>query len=251
MLVKRDVLRALKSFHIQIALIITILFSSLFTFFVGNGNKIGISIFGKLTTYKDLSEVLFNGLDYTKGLGFLITFSIALFIASEYQYNTWQHYISSGKGRVAIYIEKYLFALLLSMTVFLMYTFASYVTSSIIGKTIDVNKIIFVIGRGLIVYATLTSLVVFLSMSLKNYITGILVSSIFVFFEKDIITMFTTLLHKMNMNSEWVGKFSLMKINTVAPIKNISLLSDMLVPCVLIMTATILLGSYLFSKYEL
>lgn len=251
MLVKRDILRALKSFHIQVILVITILFSFLFTFFVGNSNKIGISIFGELTTYKDLSEVLLNGLNYTKGLGFLITFAITLFIAEEYQYNTWQHYICSGRKRWEIYVEKYLFANILALIIFLIYILSSYFTSLIINKAISFDKIIFIISRGIMIYATLASLIVFLSMSFKNYIGGILASLVFVFFEKDIITSILSIFKKSNIDLEFLGKFTLMKINSLGPVANINLLSEMIIPCILITVFSIILGSYCFSKFEL
>lgn len=105
MMLKRDMFRALKSIYVQVGLILTVFLSVLFTFFVGNGDKIGISIFGQLTTYKNLSEVVLNGLDYSKGLGVLVTFIIALFIAQEYQYNTWQHYICSGKKELRFILK--------------------------------------------------------------------------------------------------------------------------------------------------
>lgn len=251
MLVKRDILRALRSFHIQVILVITILFSFLFTFFVGNGNKIGISIFGELTTYKDLSEVLLNGLNYTKGLGFLITFAITLFIAEEYQYNTWQHYICSGRKRWEIYVGKYLFANVLALIIFLIYILSSYFTSLIINKAISFDKIIFIISRGIMIYATLASLIVFLSMSFKNYIGGILASLVFVFFEKDIITSILSIFKKLNIGLEFLGKFTLMKINSLGPVANINLLSEMIIPCILIIVFSIILGSYCFSKFEL
>lgn len=251
MLVKRDILRALKSFHIQVILVITILFGFLFTFFVGNGNKIGISIFGELTTYKDLSEVLLNGLNYTKGLGFLITFAITLFIAEEYQYNTWQHYICSGRKRWGIYVGKYLFANILALIIFLIYILSSYFTSLIINKAISFDKIIFIISRGIMIYATLASLIVFLSMSFKNYIGGILASLVFVFFEKDIITSILSIFKKLNIDLEFLGKFTLMKINSLGPVANINLLSEMIIPCILITVFSIILGSYCFSKFEL
>lgn len=251
MLVKRDILRALKSFHIQVILVITILFSFLFTFFVGNGNKIGISIFGELTTYKDLSEVLLNGLNYTKGLGFLITFAITLFIAEEYQYNTWQHYICSGRKRREIYVGKYLFANVLALIIFIIYILSSYFTSLIINKAISFDKIIFIISRGIMIYATLASLIVFLSMSFKNYIGGILASLVFVFFEKDILTSILSIFKKLNIGLEFLGKFTLMKINSLGPVANINLLSEMIIPCILITVFSIILGSYCFSKFEL
>lgn len=250
MLIKRDILRALKSFHIQVVFIITILFSGIFTFFVANGNKIGISVFGNLTTYKDLSEVLLNGLDYTKGLGFLVTFAIALFISEEYQFNTWQHYICSGRKRTEIYISRYIFALMLAITIFLMYTLSSYFVSVILGKSIDFSKFIFIIRRGVIVYMALTSIVVFLSMSLKNHIAGILGSLAFIFLEKDIISMLINIFNKININIEAFGKFTLMKINAIAPIDNINILTEMFLPCVLIIIVSTLLGNYCFSKFE-
>lgn len=251
MIIKRDILRALKSRYIQIVFIITVVFSSLFTFFVGNGNKIGISIFGELTTYKDLSEILLKGLDYTKGIGFLMTIAISLFIASEYQYKTWQHYICSGSKRIEIYISRFAFSLVLSLTIFLLYILSSYFTSLFIGKDINLNQVLFVINRGIIVYATLASEVVFISMISKNHLAGIIGSLVFVLFEKDISIMLIKLFERMNVNTKLFCKFTLMKINFLAPIKNINLFSEMVLPCFLIVCLTIILGNYLFSKYEL
>lgn len=251
MFVRRECFRAMKSFHIQVLFAIIIAWGSLFTFFVSNGNKIGISIFGELTTYKNLSEVLFNGLNYTKGLGFLITLAIATGIAQEYRYRTWEHSIGSGMNRCAIYFGKYVFAVELAVTLFLTYTLSAYLTSVGIGKTMRFDQILFVIERGIIVYATLAGIVVFLSMSSKNYVSGILLSLAFVFCEKDMLLMMRTLLEKGKIHTGIMARYTLLQINAAAPCEGTHVFSGMLFPCVVITTVVTFLGYFLFSKYEL
>lgn len=250
-LIKRDMYRALNSIYMQIALIAAIIFSTLFTYFVGTGQRIGISIFGELTTYKNLSEVIFNGVNYTKGLGFLITLVVSLFIAQEYQYNTWQHYICSGRKRITIYLQKYLFSILLALIIFLVYVLSFYITSLLIGKPFSLKTMFFIVERGVIVYITLASIIVLLSMSIKNYIASILISIFFVLLEKDVLGLILGFIKKININIGSIGNFSLMKINSVAPMENISVLKDMVVPCAFLIIVTILLGYYNFSKFEL
>ena len=251
MFVKRECFRAVKSVHIQVLFAIIIAWGSLFTFFVGNGNKIGISVFGELTTYKNLSEVLLNGLNFTKGLGFLITLAIALGIAQEYRYRTWVHFIGSGMDRCAIYLGKYFFSMGLAIAFFLTYTMSAYLTSVGMGKTMSFDQILFVIERGIIVYATLAGIVVFLSMSSKNHVSGILFPLAFVFCEKDMFVMMQTLLEKAKIHTRLLERYTLLQINTVAPCEGTHVFSEMLLPCVAITTVVTLLGYLLFSKYEL
>lgn len=42
-----------------------------------------------------------------------------------------------------------------------------------------------------------------------------------------------------------------MKINSLGPVANINLLSEMIIPFILITVFSIILGSYFFSKFEL
>lgn len=201
--------------------------------------------------YKNLSEVLLNGLNFTKGLGFLITLAIATGIAQEYRYHTWEHFVGSGMDRRAIYLGKYIFAIGLAIVLFLTYTLSAYLTSVGIGKTMRFDQILFVIERGIIVYATLAGIVVFLSMSSKNYVSGLLFPLAFAFCEKDMLLMMRTLFEKVKIHTGLLGRYTLLQINAVAPCEGTHVFSEMLLPCVVITIIVTLVGYFLFSKYEL
>lgn len=126
-----------------------------------------------------------------------------------------------------------------------------YITTILIGNPFEINKTITIVGRGIIVYTGLASIVVFISMSFKNYISSILVSVGFILFEKDIISMIITLARKIKINRILIDYFSLMKINHAAQLQNTSLFKDMLVPCMFLMIVTTIFGYYNFSKHEL
>lgn len=56
-----------------------------------NDIRLGVSIFGNLTTFISAEDVLKLGSQYQKGLGIVVAIFVATFIGQEYQWNTWQH----------------------------------------------------------------------------------------------------------------------------------------------------------------
>jgi hypothetical protein len=51
--------------------------------------RIGISIFGNLTVFKRIEDIIRIGIAYQKGLGVLIAILISVWVSQEYQWNTW------------------------------------------------------------------------------------------------------------------------------------------------------------------
>ncbi len=250
-LLKRDFSRAMKSIYIQIGLSIILIFAVMFSVFIGTGQKIGISVFGNITTYKNLSEVAFNGLNYSKGLGFFITLIIALFIAQDYQYNTWQHSINANNNRIKIYLSRYVFSILLSISVFLAYEVIIYLVSFIVGNPFEMNKFVNVLYRGSLIYLTLSSIVVFISMATKNHIFSIALSIIFILFEQDFISFIVNIFGKFKINTAIAIKYTLMSINSFGQVENANILKNMLLPSVVITILLLIIGITLFRKYEL
>jgi len=50
--------------------------------------RLGISVFGNLTAFKGIDDIIRIGIAYQKGLGILVAVLISVFIGQEYQWQT-------------------------------------------------------------------------------------------------------------------------------------------------------------------
>ena len=83
--------------------------------------RLGISIFGNLTTFISSEDVINLGVTYQKGLGLIIAIVISVFIGQEYQWNTWQYKWLISKTRIGMYLSKALLSAIISTVIFLLF----------------------------------------------------------------------------------------------------------------------------------
>ena len=112
--------------------------------------RLGISIFGNLTTFILPEDVINLGVTYQKGLGIIIAIVLSVFIGQEYQWNTWQNKWLISKTRIGMYLSKALLSAVLSAVIFLFFEITALLFSGQFTYLLEngfAQKLICEIGR--------------------------------------------------------------------------------------------------------
>ncbi|MDD4347341.1 MAG: hypothetical protein PHZ11_10805 [Desulfitobacteriaceae bacterium] len=118
--------------------------------------RLGISIFGDLTAFKKIDDIIRIGIAYQKGLGILVAVLISIFIGQEYQWQTWQQKWMTSKNRIFIYLSKAVLSSAVSAAIFLIFQIVALLSSRRIQEILTPEYAGMVIG-GVFIYAALGS----------------------------------------------------------------------------------------------
>jgi ABC-type transport system involved in multi-copper enzyme maturation permease subunit len=129
--------------------------------------RIGISVFGDLTAFKAVGDIIRIGIEYNKGLGFLAAILLSVFIGQEYQWKTWQHKLLANKSRARIYLSKAICSSAASAVIFLIYEMIALLCSSLIPN-LPTQDFIATIICGLFLYAALGTVLCLISMLTRD-----------------------------------------------------------------------------------
>lgn len=217
--------------------------------------RVGISIFGNLTAFKGVQDIIRIGTEYQKGLGILIAILISVWIGQEYQWKTWQHKWIIDKSRTHIYLSKAILSSSTSAAVFLIFELIALFSSGQISNILT-SKYVAMIICGLAVYAALGAVICLLSMLIKNNTTSTIVCLCYVLFNE---TLWSVIRNLSSISSSIVKivelgiRHSIYGMSTI--ISSTSLSVDMTISIVInsvaIMLITTILGLFVFRKYEL
>lgn len=83
--------------------------------------RLGISVFGNLTTFITANDIIKIGIEYQKGLGIVVAVLVSVFVGQEYLWNTWQHKWLISKSRIGMYLSKAMLVSLTAIAIFLFY----------------------------------------------------------------------------------------------------------------------------------
>lgn len=134
--------------------------------------RIGISIFGNLTTFISPEDVIALGVQYQEGLGIIAAVFISVFIGQEYQWNTWQHKWLISKNRFGMYLSKAILSAIVSALTFLVFELCALLFSGQISVMLAGGYITTVLC-GSLIYIALGAVLCFISMLIKNNTTYI------------------------------------------------------------------------------
>jgi hypothetical protein len=216
--------------------------------------RLGISVFGNLTAFKGIDDIVRMGVQYYKGLGLLIAILISVFIGQEYLWKTWQHKWITGKSRIRIYVSKAILSSALSAVVFLLFELVVLLCSGQI-REIFTSGYVAMIVCGTFVYAALGSVVCTLSMLIRNSVASIIICLGYVLLSETMATVIKNISGLSDMVSkvgDWflshsIYGMSLRICGVVTP--------DSIIPFIVNSAAIMLLstaiGMFLFRKYEL
>ncbi len=217
--------------------------------------RLGISIFGNLTTFISSEDVINLGVTYHKGLGIIIAIVISAFIGQEYQWNTWQHKWLISKTRVGMYLSKALLSAALSTVIFLLFELTALLFSGQFAYLLEngyAQKLI----CGAFIYAALGYVLCMISVLIKNSTASIVVSLGYVLCGEMIMSVMQNIAEVFPAAKQIINAWSnhtiygMSVIVCSSPIST-NIIISILVASICISFLAILIGVWRFRKYEL
>lgn len=216
--------------------------------------RLGISVFGNLTAFKGIDDIVRIGVQYHKGLGLLIAVLISVFIGQEYLWKTWQHKWIAGKSRIRIYLSKAILSSVLAAVIFLIFEMVVLVCSGQIQEMFT-SEYVAMIVCGTFVYAALGSVICTLSMLIRNSVASIIVCLGYVLLSETLVTVIKNISgisDKAAMVGDWLISHSIYGMSlricgVVTPESIIPFLANS--AAIILLSTTI--GMLVFRKYEL
>jgi ABC-type transport system involved in multi-copper enzyme maturation permease subunit len=178
-----DLYRLKKSQLLRGIMILVCFLSFLLIITIRQDIRVGISVFGNLTAFKGIPDVIRVGTQYQKGLGILAAILISVFIGQEYQWKTWQHKWTIHRSRARIYLSKAAVSSGLSAAVFLVFESIALLSSGQIHSIVTSEYVTF-IACGFALYSALGACICAISLAIKNNATSIVISLLYVLFSR-------------------------------------------------------------------
>ena len=217
--------------------------------------RVGISVFGSLTSFKGIEDIIRIGTEYQKGLGILIAILISVLVGQEYQWKTWQHKLIIGKSRTRIYLSKAILSSAASTSVFLLFELIALLSSGQFSSILTSEYVARIIC-GFAIYAALGTVICLLSMLIKNSTASIIVCLCYVLFSE---TLWSAMRNLSNFSYSAVKivesgmRHSIYGMSKI--ISSTSFSADMaasvVINSVVIMIIAAMSGLIVFRKYEL
>lgn len=216
--------------------------------------RLGISVFGDLTAFKGINDVVGIGLRYERSLGLMAAVFISVFIGQEYLWKTWQHEWIVHKSRTAIYLSKAILSVLASTAMFLLYQ-VTVLSLSGQAQSLYTNEYVVMVVCGLLVYAALGAVICLLSMLIVNSVASIIVCLCYVLFSESVISLLGNISSFSEITSnvgEWIMHHSIfgMSLRASAAVSPEAIVPILLNSMAIIGLSTAI-GVMIFRKYEL
>ncbi|MCR1897488.1 ABC transporter permease [Irregularibacter muris] len=217
--------------------------------------RVGISVFGSITTFKGIEDILRLGIEYQKGLGILIAILISVLIGQEYQWKTWQHKWIINKSRTRIYLSKAILSSIMSVSIFLIFELIALFSSGQISNILT-NEYVAMIICGTVLYATLGTFICLFSMLIRKNTTSIVVCLCYVLFSRTLWTIIRNLSNSFSSAAKIIElgiRHSIYGMTTIISTTSVSLdmVMSIVINSAIIMFITTMFGLIIFRKYEL
>jgi ABC-type transport system involved in multi-copper enzyme maturation permease subunit len=207
--------------------------------------RIGISVFGDLTAFRGIDDMLRIGVQYQKGLGIFLAVLISVFIGQEYAWKTWQHKWIASKSRAHIYLSKAALSAAVSVAIFLLFEAVVLLCSGQAGAMLTGGYAAMMLG-GCFLYAALGSVLCMLSMLIRSNIASTVACLGYVLFSESLISLLRT----GGSFPEWIAAHTIYGVSTALFAAPVSIL-PVLCNAIAIMALSTTTGLLLFRKYEL
>jgi hypothetical protein len=252
---KGDLFRFVKSKLFYGVAVLTCLIACSLMILTRQDIQLGISIFGNLTAFKTVDDIIRIGVQYQKGLGILVAVLLSVFIGQEYAWKTWQHKWIIGKSRPHIYASKALLSSVVSTMVFLIFEVMALLCSCQIQNILTDGYVAMVICSAFI-YAALGSVICMLSVLIKSNTASIIICLGYVLFSETMVSIIKGIggITEITASlSEWITGHSICGMSMFVCGSSVSYASILpifinSVAIILLSTAT---GLFFFRKYEL
>jgi len=235
--------------------LVTIIIAAALMLTIRQDIRLGISIFGDLTVFRNTDDIIRIGVQYNKGLGIFVSILISVFIGQEYTWKTWQHKWVIGKSRAAIYLPKAILSSAASVVTFLLFQTAALLCSGQIQEMFTGGYMIMVLC-GSFMYAALGAVICMLSMLIRSNIASTVVCLGYILFSETLISVIKNISSFTDMTtriSKWVtdrmiyGMSSYICGSSASP----EIIWPILLNSAVIILLSTAIGMFFFSKYEL
>lgn len=254
-LLRSDLYRFGKSKLLYVIMAFTVILAFFLMMIMRQDIRVGISVFGTLTAFKEIKDIIRIGTEYQKGLGILSAILISVWIGQEYQWKTWQHKWIIVRNRTSIYLSKSIFSSAVSVIVFLLFELTVLFSSGQI-RNILTSEYAAMIICGSAVYAALGAVICMLSMLIKNNTISTIICLCCLMFSE---TLWAAARNLSSFSSnvlkivEFGLRHSIYGMSTI--ISGGPLSADITISIVINSAAIILImsifGLFVFKKYEL
>ena len=235
--------------------VITGIIALLLVMIIRQDVRFGISVFGNLTAFKTIEDVIQIGVKYQKGLGILVAVLISVFIGQEYQWKTWQHKWVINKSRIRIYLSKALLSSAVSAAVFLIFEMVALLCSGHIREILT-SEYAAMILCSMFIYAALGAVICLLSMIIKNNTSSIIVCLGYILFSETLVSVIKNISSFSVATArlvEWGVQHSIYGMSSIVSGGSVAsgLILTVLINSLTIMLLSTTIGVLLFRKYEL
>ena len=254
-IIKSDLYRLKKSKLFYSFVVLTGLIPFLLMILNRQDIRLGISVFGKLTTFITANDVIKIGIEYQKGLGIIVALLVSVFISQEYLWNTWQHKWLISKSRIGIYLSKTILASLTSTILFLLFETVAFLFSGQI-KELFTSEYIAIVVSGSFLYATLGAVTCLVAMLIKNSTMSAIVSLCYILFSENLATIVLNISSIFDTTAKlgvWCVQHSIYGISSIicsAP-NATDILFPVMVNSLAIIGIAVFVGILIFHRYEL
>lgn len=254
-IVNGDVYRIKKSRLFYGTLIFAGAISSLLMVLNRQNIRLGISIFGNLTTFVSAEDVVALGVQYQKGLGIIVAVFISGFIGQEYQWNTWQHKWLIGKSRFSIYLSKSILSAAVSAIIFVVFEISALLFSGQMSILLA-GGYITILLCGSMIYMALGAVLCFISMLITNSTSSVIATLGYVLLSETLMTAFQNLGSISVVaarGTEWCVQHSIygMSFTLISASVTYAVIISIIINSLVIFAVATMAGMLVFNRYEL
>ncbi|MCL2054228.1 MAG: hypothetical protein FWG90_07315 [Oscillospiraceae bacterium] len=254
-ILKCDLFRFIKSKLLYGVVTFTVLIAFSLAMLIGREIRIGISVFGNLTTFRDAGDIIRIGVQYQKGLGIFIAVLMSVFIGQEYQWKTWQHKWLATNSRTRIYISKVIFSSAGAAAIFMLYQMVALISSSQIRGVLT-GAYTAIIISGVFIYAALGTVICLISMLIKNNTASMVTCLCYVLFSEtlaSIVSNISGLSVNIGRLAEFGIKHSVYGMSAIASSAEFSAghTIPIIINSIIIILLYTVVGAIVFRRYEL
>jgi len=207
--------------------------------------RIGISVFGDLTAFRGIDDMIRIGVQYQKGLGLFLAVLISVFIGQEYAWKTWQHKWITSKSRARIYLSKAALSSAVSAAIFLLFEAVVLLCSGQMQQILTGSYAAMILG-GCFMYAALGVALCMISMLIRSNIASMVVCLGYVLFNESLISPLRSIGGSF---AEWVAAHTIYGMSQAVYAG--AYVWPVLLNAVIIMGFAAAFGMFFFRKAEL
>ncbi len=186
--IKCDFYRLFSGRMLYVVFAITILISSALSVMLNSDIRLGISIFGNLTAFKRIEDLVAIGTQYYKGLGFLLAIMLSVFIGQEYLWKTLGCKWTASQSRLKIHLSRTLLSCIVALSMYIAFQLTVIILSGE-GAMLLSEQYLIMIVSGIFPYIALGAVFTMISTIAKNNVYAIIACLAYVLLSETIVSL--------------------------------------------------------------